>query len=250
MQAFNNDQELKTILLTRYKAHESADQFVQEKYWGGRCVIQCAARTRRNPYQALESEFFIPYLTSWLGDQILEMLNSDDAKEFPTEWANAIPVGANLTKIFDQFAEWMLIGDEFGLVNITTEPSIRKMGELFARANAGDEPSNADWNAATLYARNAFAASNSPVVTRSTWAAQAIQSVRIVDFLRTTQMHPALTLTEPHRIHPINETPWAAQAIRSANDAWVASTNAPFNRRFLWAARASEKLIELLKHAA
>jgi hypothetical protein len=157
-----------------------------------------------------ESEYGIEWRVAWLCDDLFECLPHQDAKLFPLRFAEAIPVGADLSHVYDQWCAWMLGDPTHGLIKISDEPSVKAMADLFARASRGDEPSNPEWESvstAAMAARDAMAA----------WDARAARDARDARDARGAM---------------------AARAARAALAARVA--------RATWSRAAADKFIELL----
>ena len=124
MKAFNEDGELKVDLLREIKKHQKADEISQgvyaEKKANGKmrlCAVGCALYSlnevrsksiETNDHSAFEPELGIPWRIARLADRIFEGLKFKEAKEFPYEFINSIPVGADLSKVFAKFIHWLL----------------------------------------------------------------------------------------------------------------------------------------------
>lgn len=105
MLAFHGKLELKDQLLNRLQAHYDADEIVKGKYWeGGKgCALGCAMHLTNqggNIHLAYQKKYGINIILGRLQDGIFEALPNKESKEFPIEFTKAVPVGANLDKVF------------------------------------------------------------------------------------------------------------------------------------------------------
>ena len=170
MQAFVESHVTKAALLTQLAAHAAADEIVKGQYWekGKGCAVGCCVHG--NDHMRFEPEFGIPWRVAWLADDLFECLDNGEAKVFAQDWIAAIPVGADLSRVYDAWCAWMLTDPKFGMVAIEhVSPCVLVMGSLFVRAAAGDEPSSTEWSEAARDARDAWAA----WAARDAWAARA-----------------------------------------------------------------------------
>jgi len=231
MLAFTNTKQTKAQAVAMMQEHRRLDHIIKGTYGRGEgatfqgCLVGCATR---GDHAAFEPEFGIPWRVAWLADDIFEGLPGGDSKDFPVALFEAVPEGADLSRVFDGWCAWMLADPVDGLVAISSEPSVAAMGELFLRASRGDEPSVEEWQQPARAARDAWAAR----AARAAWDAWASRASRAA------------------------WDAWDARdawASRAARDAWAS--------RDAWAARASraaraaraikqrDKLLELIQLA-
>jgi hypothetical protein len=181
-----------------------------------------------------ESEYGIEWRVAWLCDDLFECLPHQDAKLFPLRFAEAIPVGADLSHVYDQWCAWMLGDPTHGLIKISDEPSVKAMADLFARASRGDEPSNPEWESvstAAMAARDAMAAMAERDA-RDVWAAMAARTARDERGARAARAAMAALAAR------------VARDTRAARDARAAL--AARVARATWSRAAADKFIELL----
>ena len=91
--------------------------------------------------------------------------------KFPLQFLEAIPVGADLSGVIPKFLPWLLVDPDCGVINYADEQgksSVQQVADLYSRRIAGDEPSEAEWEAAA-YA--AYAADAAYAATRASDAA-------------------------------------------------------------------------------
>lgn len=104
MIAFHGDFKLKEKILKRLRDHYEADEIIKGQYWeGGKgCAVGCSVHS--SDHMKYEELLGINYLIAHLEDSIFEGLPNEQAKEFPIQFIEAIPVGANLDSVFYKFA--------------------------------------------------------------------------------------------------------------------------------------------------
>jgi len=169
MVAYLGDPDLKARVLAGLEAHRAADEIVQGVYWenGRGCAVGCVLhdlnpRRPASDHTRFEDELGIPEQLAWLIDGIFEALPAEHAKDWPLRVMAAIPVGADLSGVWDRFASWML----HDLADAGHDPDgvVSRMAGLFDRAISGDEPGESEWH------RAADAAADARVF-RAAWAA-------------------------------------------------------------------------------
>ena len=166
-----------------------------------------------------EPVFGIPWRLAWLADDIFEGLTPADAAAFAVDFFGAIAPGADLSRVYDAWCAWVLGDPVDGLVAISTEPSVKDMAALFARAAAGDEPEEQQWSVVSDAARDARDA-------RDAKDARAARDARDARAARAARAVWAA---------------WAARAARDARDAWDAR-----DARADTAAKQRDALLRLL----
>jgi len=114
--AFRNKLEVKEFYLNRVREHRLQDEVVQGMYWSGTkgCAVGCTLHS--SDHFAYETRLGVPELLAYLQDAIFETLSLEDAKEFPEKFLEAISVGADLSQIWSQFALWLLVDPECGVI--------------------------------------------------------------------------------------------------------------------------------------
>ncbi len=163
MKAFHGDPKVKEKYLARVKAHRKADQIVQHKYWedGKGRVVGCTIHGSN--YQAYETELGIPIQLAYLQDWIFENLPNGEAKNFPVDFLESIPVGVDLKPVFHQFLHWLLVAPEDGVIQYAQDEeeeqvkeAILSVADLHNRVIKGQEVTNERWVAASGAARDAY----------------------------------------------------------------------------------------------
>jgi hypothetical protein len=172
MKAFHGSIELKEKILKQLVAHYEADEIIKGQYWenGKGCAIGCTLHSA--DHSLGEKLYGIPEVLWRLEDSIFESLENKLAKKFPIEFIEAIPVGANLDKVFYKFSVAMLER----VINYTNSESaikaIQQVVTLFKRKVQGLEVNRNEWrNAAAANAANAAAANAANAAATNAYAA-------------------------------------------------------------------------------
>src|SRR3990167_160830 len=116
MKTFN--QETKDKYIARVTAHAEADRIVKGKYWeeGKGCAVGCTIEG--SDHTKYETELGIPASVAYLEDVIFEELPKEDAMKFPLRFLEAVPVGADLSKVTAKLMIWQWEDEQYGLKNI------------------------------------------------------------------------------------------------------------------------------------
>lgn len=133
LKAFHNDQQIKEKYLSRVHAHRLADEIIKGQYWeGGKgCAVGCTIHS--GEHDRYETELGIPRWLARLQDSIFEGLPNDQALDFPEQFLSSIPVGADLTKVYNRFMIWLLIDPSQGVLRFADERgaiAIKRVAEL------------------------------------------------------------------------------------------------------------------------
>lgn len=149
MQAYLNDESLKSKTVAAMKADVKTEALRQGHYWNGKngCFVGCVIRG--NSHLDFELKLGVPRLLARLADRIFEGLTYKDAKKFSVDFLNAIPVGADLNAVWDKFAHFMLVDKEHGLIRFakkaTTKKSIQDIANLYQRKINGEKIDANQW---------------------------------------------------------------------------------------------------------
>ena len=136
--SFHGKQEVKDFYLARVATHHAADQIIQGKYWehGKGCAVGCTIHG--HDHSKYENELGIPRIIARLEDRIFEGIPNEEAKEFPLQFLQAIPVGKDLTPVWKKFLVWLLIDKTTGTINhakkIETKKAIKDVAELIEKS--------------------------------------------------------------------------------------------------------------------
>ena len=140
--AYHNDPAVKASYQERVRQHQAADQVVQGYgYWkdGQGCAVGCTIHS--GELASYETELGIPRAIARLEDGIFENLPVQNARRWPAEFLEAIPVGADLSGVKDQFLHWLLVDPTDGVIRFAqkeqTHRAIQAVADLYDRKIAG-----------------------------------------------------------------------------------------------------------------
>jgi hypothetical protein len=215
MRAFHGDSEIKERYLARLKAHRAADELIRGEGWDGHrgCAIGCTLDGYDHSRYPIE--LGIPEQLAYLEDWLFERLPVADAMAWPERVLTAIRVGADLSRVWPEFAIWMLVDPEHGVsqyaVDGGTRAAIVDVADLYRRT---DDVSPDEWAAAR---EAAWVPSSRTVRVASARAARVAA--------------------------------WATDAVWDAATLMYAATYAEREARETWINVAADKLIALLEEA-
>lgn len=163
MQAFHGDKAIKAKYVARVLQHRKLDNIVQGQGWdrGKGCAIGCTLESY--DHERYPVELGIPMQIAYLEDSLFEMSTNTDAKKWPVQFLKAIPVGADLSKVWGEWAQWMLVSEDFGVLRYArTEGervAINRVAEMYRISGTAEQLKNAAagdaaWDAASASARN------------------------------------------------------------------------------------------------
>ena len=185
--AYHNDPAIKTKYLNRMRKHREADELLQSYgYWddGRGCAVGCAVHSDANPHAKYEAKLGIPERIAHLEDAIFEGLPNDLAKQWPERFLSAIQPGANLSRVWHQFAAWMLSA-EAGLITITdvNRAAIEQVAALHRRAAGGEVVADVEWLGAARSAESAQSAWAAALSAQSAESAESSAWQKMADKL-------------------------------------------------------------------
>ena len=155
MKAFHGDPKVKEKYVGRVKAHRKADQIIKGQYWeeGKGCAVGCTIHG--SDHQAYETELGIPVELAYLQDCLFEDLPNEEAQNFPVDFLESIPVGADLDLVLHQFLYWLLVDPQDGVIQYAqgegkgrVKEVILSVSDLHNRIIKGREVTNEQWVAA------------------------------------------------------------------------------------------------------
>jgi hypothetical protein len=223
--AYLGDPALKTRVLTGLAAHAAADELVRGVYFEQRvdddkvraCSIGCTLHDLNPQLPAADharfvGELGIPEQIAHLIDAIFEAQPDDKAA---AAWSQrimaAIPVGADLTGVWDRYALWMLDG----LVAEGRDPDgvVSNMAGLFRRAVNGNQLTKREWDQAAWAARDAW--DDARDAARAAWDARDARAARNAGDARDA----ARAAWDARAARNAGDARDAARAARAARDA-------------------------------
>ena len=162
MIAFHGDPATKEKYIARVRAHREADRLVQGFTWesGKGCAVGCTLEAYE--HERYPSELGVPEEIAYLQDSIFESLTPKEAQEFPEQFLEAIPIGADLSLVWNRFAVWMLVDPKHGVIRFAegevSRAVIQGVANLHMKAIEGRQVSHDAWDAASSAAAAAGAA--------------------------------------------------------------------------------------------
>jgi hypothetical protein len=243
MIAFHGKKEIKAKYLKRVRAHQKADEIVKGQYWteGKGCAVGCTIHS--SSHNAYETELGIPEWLARVEDVIFEGLPNDRAQKWPSQFLNAIKVGADVNKVEAPFVIFILesLFSTFDTEKyLDVKKAIEGCIELYKE---GDLAPSDRWNAARNAARNAAesAARNAARNAAESAARNAAESAA-----RNAAESAARNAAE----NAARNAAWSAAESAAWNAARNAAESAAWNAA--WSAayvKFADKLLELLRAA-
>lgn len=133
--SFHGEQEIKDFYINRLKQHYEMDEIVKGTYWenGKGCAVGCTVHS--DSHDAYTTELGISWRLAMVEDSIFENLPNDQAKEFPLQFLNAIPVGIDTDLVFKKFIIWSISDEKDGLIKVLKNKDeieiLTKIAELY-----------------------------------------------------------------------------------------------------------------------
>ena len=159
--AFHGDPAIKERYLARVRTHRAADDIIRGTYgraegasgWRG-CAVGCTLHGEN--HAAYEGELGIPRALAHLEDTLFERMPLESAPDWPVEFLEAIPIGADLSLVV-----WQLLSrgirDLLRFATEATRPAMERVLSEVLEPKARGEEINAD-AAADAAAYAAYAA--------------------------------------------------------------------------------------------
>ena len=231
MTAYHGDAAIKAKYLARVRAHQAADELVQGYgYWkdGKGCAVGCTIHG--DDHRQCETALGIPRAIARLEDGLFERMDVAPARTWPERFLEAVPVGASLENVVDEFLLWLLVDEQDGVLQYAkteqTKAAIKDGVALFGRKLRGEKIAESEWRKV----RNAaFSASSSAYASASAYAAYAVAYAAYGAAYGADASAAAAAAT-------------AAIAAAASSSAWN-------KKRAEHAVKSSEKLLELLRNA-
>ena len=177
--AFHGSQAIKDEYLARVRDHRKQDQIRRGFYWEERdgvfrgCAVGCTLHSSN--HYAYETELGIPAQLAYLEDGIFENLPGDRHLDWPLQFLEAIPVGADLHKVWWEFMAWILVDEKYGVITLSDKDDVRSavkgVADCYLREVRGETVTKAEWDAAGKAAWDAWAA-------RAAWDAWDARAAR------------------------------------------------------------------------
>src|SRR6266446_9264114 len=150
--AYHDDPQIKDKYVNRVRAHAKADEIVKGFYWkdGKGCAVGCSVHS--DNHTAYETEMGIPQMLARLEDRIFEGSTNGWSKQWPERFLEAIPIGADLSKVGWKFQHWLLLDPKEGVIRFARQQDkelFKEIGTLIWDLAMGKQISaSAAWSAA------------------------------------------------------------------------------------------------------
>jgi hypothetical protein len=181
LRAFHNDSRIKAKFVKRVKFHRKADEIKHGIYWenGKGCAVGCTVHNDDYPHLAYETELGIPIIIARLEDHIFENLTNAKALDFPLQFLQAIPVGADLSLVWPRLAVWMLEDEKHGVLQYARDDAkatqaIRRVTALYQDLIDGKDVTANQFENAADAAYAAYAVANAADAADAAYAAYAV----------------------------------------------------------------------------
>jgi hypothetical protein len=167
--AFHGDTALKERYLNRVRVHAAADEIIHGKYWenGKGCAVGCTIHS--GTHSKYETELGVPQMLARLEDRLFEGMANGNSKEFPGRFLEAIPVGADLSRVHWLFLHWLLSEELASRDDLRVAKEIKACADVLVPLTKG-EPCD---HAAADLARRAVLESRSRISWPPAYAADA-----------------------------------------------------------------------------
>jgi hypothetical protein len=191
MRAYHNDPALKERVMAKIAAHREAHRIAKGAYVdrsSGKkkhCAVGCLLEDPSGGHMRYESEFGIPVQLAWLKEDMFESLPDEHAIAWSERFMGAIEVGVELSNVWPQMAIWLMVDEQWGVVNTIDNAEVQaiccRVADGYQRAADGNPLSDKGakvlaWDARA--ARDAWDA-RAARATQDTWAARgAVRAVR------------------------------------------------------------------------
>jgi len=126
--AYHGNAALKEKIRKRVLWHQERDHIARGRYTQGSgrsfrgCAVGCSLeaagveKSMRGDHKLYEIKLGIPRIIALLEDKLFESLPFGEHVEFPLKFIDAIPVGADLSNVWPQFAAWLMIDETWGVL--------------------------------------------------------------------------------------------------------------------------------------
>jgi hypothetical protein len=157
MRAYHSDPTVKASLIAQLEAHARADEIIKGRYWenGKGCAVGCTVHS--GEHALYESLYEIPVMLAYLEDQIFEGLPNERAKAWPIEFADAVQVGADLSRVGWQFLYWLITDEAVnpGISHPIVKEPVSRCASIMKAKGEGQEVTASARSAAWIAARSA-----------------------------------------------------------------------------------------------
>lgn len=148
MFTYKSDEKIKKMLVEEIRRHRENDTIMQGEYESGGkfCAVGCAIHSMNvklgkeyatNDYSSLEKEEIYPEWLARLEDTIFEGLPKEDAMLWPEQFAEAVPVGVDVTPVMWKFYAFSMREDIEKVSELDISEDLKKkIADAFRQALA------------------------------------------------------------------------------------------------------------------
>lgn len=108
MRAYHGQQAIKDHCIARINERYANNQIIQGVHWEGHKHLGIGCGLHDDDYEGYERELGIPQHLAAVQDALFAGLPSDQAIEFPRQFLHTIRVDSDLSRIWPQYALWLL----------------------------------------------------------------------------------------------------------------------------------------------
>ena len=177
MRAFIDAEVSKTELLGSLARHRDEDRLAQGWYYwqeGRGCAVGCTlheyASNSEYNHELYEELFGIPMTLAHLEDSIFEGLDATAAQEWPERFIRAIPEGADLERVADELALWLLGAKASPLAPWRDRDYLEPTLDLYRQHLDGLPTRRSAWREAASVVRDAAKSADSELDSDAAWA--------------------------------------------------------------------------------
>ncbi|MBY0359692.1 MAG: hypothetical protein K2W82_16945 [Candidatus Obscuribacterales bacterium] len=118
--AFFGDRLRKFSLLEQLRAHREANQLVQSSFiWSGDFGSATGCTIHSEDLSLYQSQLGIPVVLAYLKEFFFQIIpQAEDAQKFPEEFLSAIKPGSDLSDVWVEFVNWLILDPQNGLVSL------------------------------------------------------------------------------------------------------------------------------------
>jgi len=191
MLAYHGDPKIKAKYLRRVRAHARADRLIQGTGWDTESRRGCAVGCTLESYDhsRYPVELGVPVELAYLEDAIFEGLEPAKAKVWPALFLSSIKPGADLDRVWHQWAAETLREDLLPIQGVQERADIKEAIErvagLHCRARTA-KVTNEEWAAAAAAAAAAARAAGAAAWVAAEAAAWDKMAARLIRLLKST----------------------------------------------------------------
>ncbi|MBX3253865.1 MAG: hypothetical protein KF862_06955 [Chitinophagaceae bacterium] len=126
MLSFHGKAEVKEFYLEKVKAYLAAGEIAEEACWRNGKGVVIDYDTHSVDHSAFEQEICIPEIIVQIEKRIFEGLPPSEARRFPLQFLQAIPVGKNLDAVWKFFFVWLLTDEKEGMINYAKKDEVKQ----------------------------------------------------------------------------------------------------------------------------